>query len=302
MGEFLSNLFNQNPSSFYFLIAFSILWGGGLIWVAVFIIRYLLKKKKAKKILYTLHYQPVNNDVKALETIKNILLATVCEKFAERVETNPRKKLLDIRLKGKKIHIAYNIPKSEYIKLPRAVGIRERIQVIGRKMTLKNIIYRTGDFYSFYATTVDTDIIRAYKPRRRIESVSGWLLCFSAATGFASNIVINRKFTGYRKMFMNFTLKIGNVQATQLPNLLPEFTDTFDINILQKNQNEINLSKKLQKIILEFKDFIPEQIKLYLAPQGVWIRGEIAITPLEMKNITILCKQLCSIQNTQKHQ
>ena len=288
MEEFLSNL-HQNPELFYFLIIFAILWIGGIFWGIIVVIRHLSKKRNTIKILRSFQYEPIGNNPKELDKIKDISLQTVCKRFGERVESNPQSQRLVALIKNKKIRINYKIPKTEYRKLARTMGVREQIQIIGRKFTINKILYKSN---SFYAHTIDAEIIRAYKPRRQIRSITGWILCFSSPTNFPCEIIVNRKFTGYKKMFISMAYKITNVHPTQIQGLMANFSREFDVNIGKMLQKNISLSEEIQNLLLRFKDFIPQEVKLFFSPNGVWISSEISIDATQMKNIVKLCELL----------
>lgn len=293
MDEFLNNI-RQNPGMFYFLIIFAILWGGGMVWGIIFVIKSLGKRKKSLRALRSMGFERADRRPERIRKAAHLCLQTLGRYFARRVEPNPRKELFQVAADNKKIRLIYNIPKNEYRSLPRATGIRESIQITGRKFTLSRILFQSAGGGAFYAETNDTETLRAFKPRKRVHSTIGWVLCFSAAAKYPSTIAIYRKFTGHQKIFMKLALNIAKVRPVALKGILPDFNDAFEVNRLEMSGSEPVLGEELQQTILAYKDFMPQATKLFLNPKGVWFTGEVWPNGRQMGQMVKLGEQLSS--------
>ncbi len=273
MDEFLNNI-RQNPAMLYFLVIFSVLWGGGMLWGIIVVIKSVGKRRTSLRALRSMGFEKAANRPELIRKIEPLCLQTLGRFFSKRVEPNPRKELFQVSSNNKKLFLVYNIPKNEYRSLPRATGVREIIQITGRKLTLSRILFRSAGREAFYAETNDTETIRAYKPRKRTKSIIGWVLCFSADEKFNTSIVIHRKFTGHRKFLMNLALNIAKVRPVVPKDILPEFSDAFEVNLPEPLGSKPVLGKQLQQIILAYKDFMPQGTKLFINQKGIWFTGE----------------------------
>ena len=253
MEEFLNNL-RQNHSMFYFLVIFAILWGGGMLWGLVFVIRQLGKKNKSVRVLRRLGFTQVSDKTGILLQVRDIAMKTLWHNFSFRVDEHPRKELLRTATNNGKISVTYEIPKQEYRKLPRATGLKEMIQIIKREMVLNKILFRPDGEGAFYAQTDDTETIRAFKPRTRIKSINGWVLCFAGKNAHASTFTIYKKFSGHRKFLMNMALKMAQIKPAAVEGLLPEFRKEFEVMSSDISNSQSPLGKEFQQLILKHKD------------------------------------------------
>ncbi len=292
MEEFLNNM-RQNPAMFYFLIIFLLLWGGGILWGIILVIKSLGKKSISFKYLKSKGFVEVKNNAGLLERVKDIVMKTFCRDFALRVDPNPREEFLSINSERGTVSIVYTLPEEEYRKLRRAVGVRETIQIVKRKLTLSRILLRYTGHEAFYAQTTDTETIRAYKPQRQVKSITGWVLCFPRKNRkFETTVTIYRKFTGYRKFLMDMAYQVAQIKPAQRQGILPEFSEEFEILSQMTQDSSPLLDERLQRIILEHKKYIPEGVKLFINEEGVWTTGEEAVTKEQMKSIVALCEEL----------
>ena len=291
MDEFICNL-QKNPSMFYFLVIFAVLWGGGMLWGVLFVIRSLGKRKRAIKALRSAGFEKADGNTEYIRKTADLCLKTIAKQFTKRVDSEPRRELFKIANDQKRIQLSYKIPRKEYRDLPRAVGFQEQIQIIGRTFTLSRILFRASGRSAFYAETNDSETIRAFKPRKRTNSTIGWVLCISSNTSCISTIVVFRKFTGHRKLLLNLALNIANVQAVQPKGILPEFGDAFELNLLDVSGEEPVLEEWMQRIILDYRDALAEGTKIFISPKGIWLSGEVWPDGKQMKAMVNLCDQL----------
>ncbi len=291
MEEFLTRI-KQDSVMFYFVIIFSVLWLGGMIWGAALIIRSIGKSRQAFRFLKSIHFEDITKRRDRLERVKEICRKTLCRSFAREVETKPRDELLQISTDDKKIKFKYSIPESEYEQLALGTGIKQKIQVVSRELTLSNIVYRYADSEAFFACTNDIKRIRSYRPQTSVRSESGWILCFPLRAGIFDSISIYKKFTGSRGFMMNFAMKIAQVKLPDLEGLLPEFEKDFGISSGNIPESKSILDEKFQRIILRYKDFIPEGIKIFLDKEGIWLTGTIWLNKREMQQMILLCEEL----------
>ncbi|GEM_PF-4025938 len=98
-------------------------------------------------------------------------------------------------------------------------------------------------------------------------------------------MIIRRKFSGYRKMFMNFALQIGHIQPVAIEGLLPEFAAEFEVMFSDTGEAGQVLNANVQQMIVRFKDSLQEGFKIYLDPQGVWLTGEVWPNGSQMKQL-----------------
>lgn len=291
MEEFLNNL-RQNPSQFYFLVIFAILWGGGVLWGLVVVIRGLGKKNKTVKSLKRLGFTQVNSKTGMMLQIEDIAKKTLWHDFSSRVDEHPRKEFLKTEIDNGRISITYEIPEREYRKLHRATGLKEMIQIIKRKMVLSKILFRPDDGGEFYAQTNDTETIRAFKPRSRIKSTTGWVLCLAVKNAHASTFAIYRKFCGHRKFLMNMALRMAHIRPASLEGLLPEFSEEFEVTSADISGSQPLLSKQLQRLIIKHKDYMPQGLKLFLNSEGIWMTGEEWLNKKEAEQMLKLSHEL----------
>lgn len=294
MEEILNNL-RQNPSSFYFLIIFALLWGGGILWGIVFVIRQLGKRNRSISGLKHLGFSLCNTKMEIMHQIKDISMKTLWHDFSSRVDEHPRRELIRTAINNGKISITYEIPKQEYRTLSRATGLKEQIQVVKRQMILSKILFRPGGGGAFYAQTNDTETIRAFKPRTRVRSTTGWALCFADRNAHVSTFTVYRKFSGHRKFLMNMALRLMQIRPMDIKGLLPEFREEFDVMSADKPSLQSPLSKQLQQLILKYKAYIPEGIKLLVNREGVWMTGEEWLNREQMEQVVKLCNELLQI-------
>jgi len=291
MEEFLNNL-RQNSSLFYFLIIFCVLWGGGMLWGVVVVIKYLRKKTECVGSLKRLGFVRADDNRGIMLQVRDISMKTIWRDFSSRVDEHPRKDLLKTAIIKGKISITYEIPKQKYRKLPRAVGLKGMIQIIKREMVLSKILFRTTVGEAFYARTNDTETIRAYKPRRRVRSIVGWVLCFPGKTAYASTFSIRRKFTGHKKLLMRMAFKMAQVKPAGIEGLLPEFTEEFEVMSADIPNSRSLVGKQFQRVVLKYKDYMPEGVKLNLNDEGIWMTGEEWLNKKQAEQMVKLCDQL----------
>ncbi len=291
MESFLAHL-RQNTFAFYFLIIFSVLWGGGMLWGLVFLIRHLRRKTRAIKALQSMGFTPVTNNSGQLERITAIALGSVYRNFANRVDTDPQPNLLKTTQGKNLIRIEYTTKEAPR-DLHRATGMKEEIQIIKRVIKLKKILNRPGaTLEPFYANTTDSETIRAYQPKQRIQSTSGWVLCFPTNTQYTSTMTIHRKFTSSSGILMNLALAIAKVTPAATGGLIPEFEKEFDLAINQIPDEVSPLSESVQRKILKLGKNLKEEYKLVLDPKGVWISGTVWPKGKEVNELVSLCETL----------
>ncbi len=290
MDAFLHQL-RQNTASFYFLIIFAILWGGGMLWGIIFIFRSLGKRKRALKALREMHFESVSNNFGALEAIKEMCLKSAYRTFAKTVDAVSVRDAVRTSIRKNKILIDYTT-QSEQRDFSMNIGLKEPIQIIRRKLVLSNLLLRPNGAPSFYAETSDTKTIRAYKPRKRIQSTTGWILCFPANMQLNSTIIVQPRFSGSAKFLMNVALKIAHLRPVSARCLLPEFESEFETMVANFQDEEPSLDTDIQVKILQFKDAFREGFQLHLDPAGVWITGSTWPDGENMKMLAILCGEL----------
>lgn len=291
MEEFLDNI-RQNPSLFYFLIAFALLWGGGMIWGAVVVVKSLGKRRQTVNSLKSNGFVQADNDLALIQQIKDALRKTWGEHFAERVEPNPRNERLTVETEHDRITFTYEIPKQEYRELSRATGAKERIQVVKRECVLSNFLFRRSASPVFYAQTKDTTTIRAFQPRTKVQTVGGWLLCVPAATGFDSTVTVYKKFTGHRAFLMNMAFQLAHVKPVTREGLLPDFERMFEVASTEPSSSRSVLEEEIQLRILKYEEYLPEGVKLSFNRDGVWLTGEEWLDKKRMNHLVALCEEL----------
>ncbi len=290
MDEFLNNL-RQNPSSLYLLIAFVLLWGAGMLWGVVVVIKHLRKKNKSVNRLKQMGFIEID-DPGAILQVRNIAINTLWQNFSFRVDEQPRRELLKIAHNTKELSVTYEIPRDEYRRLPRATGLKEMIQIVNRKMVLSKILFRSGKRKAFYAKTKDTETIRAFKPRTRIKSTIGWAICFAGKNDCKYTCTIHRKFTGHKKFLMDMALRMAQLKPVPVNGMLAEFDEEFDIKFSHLPDSQCMLEGKYQRIILKYKEYIPEGLKLSINNEGVWITGEEWLDKEQTVQMIKLCDEL----------
>ena len=85
MEEFYSNIQND-PFSFYFLVVFALLWGGGVIWGVVFVIRSLGKKRRSFNYFLSAGFTKVGNNRALLKKVKAACAQSIAEDFFSHVD------------------------------------------------------------------------------------------------------------------------------------------------------------------------------------------------------------------------
>lgn len=294
MESFLEHL-RQNTFAFYFLIIFSALWGGGMLWGLVFLIQHLRRKTRAIKALHTMGFTPVMNHSGQLERITAMAMGSVYRNFANRVDTDPQPNLLKATQGKHFIRIEYTT-KEAHRDLHRATGMKEEIQIIKRVVKLKKVLNHPGaNPEPFYANTTDSETIRAFKPRQRIQSTSGWVLCFPTNTQYTSTMTIHRKFTGSSRMLMNLAFAITKVKPAFIDGLLPEFEKEFDLSQNQTPDETSFLSESVQREILRLGKGLKEEYNLVLDPRGVWLSGTVWPKGKEVNGLVSLCETLINL-------
>ena len=293
MEEFWANL-RQNPFTFYFVIIFSVLWLGGILWAAILIIKSISKSKRFIETLKTLHFEKIGNRRDRIERVKDICERTLCRNFGKEVEQNPRDELLRVTTDDEKIIFRYAIPENEYRKLSGNIGLKQEIQVVSRELILSNILYRYADSEAFLAQTSDTRVIRSYRPSTHTKNFTGWVLCFPKRIGVSAFVSIHKKFTGSRRYLMNFAYMMAQVKLPEVHNLLPEFSDEFAISSADASAN-VTLDENVQRAILEYKNFIPEGMKIFLDKEGVWLTGDIWLDGKATEQMIHLCQRLLEV-------
>lgn len=290
MEEFLNNL-RQDPPLFYFLIIFALIWGGGMLWGVITVIRHLGKKTESVSSLKRLGFTPVKNNMGIMLQIKDILMKTLWHDFSLRVDEHPRQEFLKTAINNGKISITYEIPRQEYHKLPRATGIKEKIQVIKREMVLNNILYKTIDGSAFYAQTKDTEKIRSYKPRTRVQCTTGWVICL-AGRNIHPQFTIYKKFTGHRKLLMNMAFKMAQIKPAGREGLLPEFNEEFEVLSANIPNSQPILGKNLQRQIIKYKKHMIEGLKLFVNSEGIWMTSEEWLNKRQTEQMVSLCGEI----------
>lgn len=291
MEEFLNNL-RQNTSLFYFVVIFAILWGGGMLWGLVFVIKQLGKKNKSVKVLRNLGFTQFKGEPGMMHQVRDIAMKTLWRNFSSLVDEHPREELLRTEINKTTISITYEIPKQEYQTLPRATGLKEMIQVIKRKMVLSKILFKPDGEGAFYAQTNDTETIRAFKPRTRIKSSNGWVLCFASKNAHAPTFTIYKKFSGHRKFLMDMAFKMAQIRPAGVEGLLPEFSEEFEVMSTDIPNRQIPLGEELQRLILKYKDSMPQGLKLFVNSEGIWMSGEEWLDKKQTEGMIKLCDEL----------
>ncbi|HDM76993.1 MAG TPA: hypothetical protein ENG51_11050 [Deltaproteobacteria bacterium] len=284
-------------SKYYFLIAFLILWGGGMLWGIVLIINHLRKSKKALQVLKAMQFEPLSNNPGIAERIKDIVVNTVCKNFTTQMDALRGNSESSISAKNIVLKFEYNSEAGRH-NLPRPIGFRERIQLISRTFTLKKIYYKAnGSVESFYAETVDAETVRHFRNRREKRSNSGWILCVSGNTGYSGRLTIHPKFSGSAKVLMTLAYKIADIEPISAQGLLPEFEEYFGVKVESLDREVHSLDEKSQLKILPLKDSFLQDTKLVLDPRGVWLLGSSWPDPDKFKSLVLLCYALVHVNN-----
>ena len=89
-------------------------------------------------------FEAVGGRRERLARIKSLALDTLCSGLAASADPHPRNELLRVDARGGAIRFAYRLPEAEHRRLPRAPGLRERVQIAARELVLTRILYRPG--------------------------------------------------------------------------------------------------------------------------------------------------------------
>ncbi len=291
MGSFFHHLTNLEPK-FYFLIVFLVLWGAGILWAVLFVLSHLSKKIKARGVLAKMQFEPTRNNPLLLEKVKEAALNTVYRNLAGTVDEFPANDGIKTIIKKGRIRIEYNTRAPEQ-NLPRPIGLKERIQVVARSVTLKTIYYKKDeDREAFYAETVDSKTTRRFRNRKERTSISGWIVCLPADTRYSTTFTVHPRYRGATKVLMNLAFRIAHVSPVRPAGLLPEFSESFDVQISDFDGEVPSLDEESQTKILSFSDSFCEDTNLTLAPNGVWLSGSTWPGPENFTNLITLCFSL----------
>ncbi len=292
MEELLANI-RHNPFLLWFLVAFVVLWGGGMVWCGVLVVRSLGKRRSALRALRSAGFEKVSGGPRERrEQIKNLALNTLCSRLAASVDPHPRNELLRISEEGGTIRFSYHLPEDEHRPLSRAVGLRERVQIVGRDLVLKRILHRPEGGGAFYAETKNTETVRAHRPAKRIRSTSGWALCFAGDTRCASTVTIHTRLTGHRGLLVGMAFKLAGIRPAPPEGLVPEFAAAFEVLVSGDPSAGAPLDEQVQRTILASGALVPEGLQLHINPHGVWLTAEEWPDGERMKRMVRLCDEL----------
>ena len=238
MESFLTEI-RQNTFAFYSLIVFCTIWGMGVLWGLIFVLRHLNKRSRIIKFLRMAYYEPVKNNSYFLENLKNSFNKKIYANLSRTVDKEPRADLLNTSIEknifGKQfIRIQYHT-KEEQKRLPTPVG-RERFQRLKRSVVINHLLYRSHEGnVSYYAEITDSrsdlywQIIQT-KSLKKIETKSfkEWILVIEQPGKFSSMITIRRKFTGLAKSLIDTATSLSGMRRHPdyqpgMNGLLPDF-------------------------------------------------------------------------------
>lgn len=286
MASFFHHVLNLEPR-YYFLVGFLVLWGAGMLWAVLFVFFHVMKKAKAGKALKSMKFEPARDNPVYLERVKENALNTVYRDFLF-----PCNGSIKTTVKKGKIRISCSAetPRED---LPRPIGLKERVQIVGRSVTLRKIYYRKyGDMEAFYAQIVDSKTTRRFRNRRDHSSYHGWILCVCCNTGYSSTFTVHPKFHGTAKILRGLAFKIAHVNPVCPAGLLPAFSRHFDMGISGFDGGIPSLDEDSQNKILSFKESFCEDTRLTLDPAGVWLSRTVWPEPGEFTRLATLCYSL----------
>jgi len=310
MESFLTEI-RQNTFAFYFLIVFGAIWGLGVLWGIIFVLRHLNKRSRVIKFLRTARYAPVKNDSYLLERLSSSFNEKIYANLSRTVDKDPRADLLKASIEkdilGKQfIHIEYHT-KEEPKRMPTPLG-RERFQRLKRSVVIKRLLYRSsGDNVSYYAEITDSrsdlywQLIRT-KSLQKIKSKSfkEWIIVIEKPGKFSSTITISRKFTGSAKFLIDTAISLSGMHHPEsqpsLDGLLPDFQNMFTIGMNNSENRKRYLSEDIQRKIMASQECFEGDITLVIGPYGGWIKGSKWLKLSNLKCLLLLCQELLGIR------
>ncbi len=290
METALGNI-RQNPFLLWFLVAFVVLWGGGMVWCGVLVARSLGKRRSARRALRSMGFDNTGGRRERLEQVKGVALDTLCRGLAAKVDPYPRSERLHVEVRADTVRFSYHLPEAEHRRLPRAVGVREAVQVVGRDLVLRRILFEP-ESGAFYAETTDTETVRAQKPARRTRSATGWVLCFAGQTGCLSTVTVYKRLTGHRGLLVDLAFKVAGIRPAAPEGLLPEFANTFETLVSDVSPAGQPVDEHVQRTILACESGLSEGLQLHINPAGVWATAEEWQDEERMRQVAGLCETL----------
>lgn len=73
---------------------------------------------------------------------------------------------------------------------------------------------------------------------------------------------------------MNIAFRMAHIRPASVRGLLPEFNEEFEVMSADIPNSQPLLGKQLQRVILKYKDYMPQGLKLLLNSEGIWMTGE----------------------------
>ncbi len=279
-------------TKYYLLIAFLVLWGGGMLWGFFVVINHLRKKNRVRKVLNEVGFRPISGNLAICERVKEIALRTVCRDLWDGSVTGEANSTLNVDVKDNSIKIEQSLQPDDSV-LPRPIGFKEKIRLLSRAFVLKKIQYSSdNNIEAFYAETLDTEIIKFFRNRKEKRSSGGWVLCVSGKTKYPVKMIVRPKFTGSAKLLVNLAHKIADVKPVSAGGLLPKFVEAFEVSVGCFDGELPKIDTDTQLKILDARDFFPQQTTLTLSPDGLWLSGSIWPDLDKFKKLVSFCYSL----------
>ena len=91
---------------------------------------------------------------------------------------------------------------------------------------------------------------------------------------------------------MDMAYKIAQIRPAGVNDLLPEFNETFEVMSKDIPGSMPLLGNDAQRLILEYKDYMPEGLKLSVNREGVWLSCEDWLDKEQAVQMVKLCDEL----------
>ncbi|RLC31251.1 MAG: hypothetical protein DRH32_04525 [Deltaproteobacteria bacterium] len=310
MESFFTEI-RQNTFAFYFLIVFGAIWGIGVLWGLIFVLRHLNKRSRIIKCLRMAYYEPVKNNSYLLEYLKNSFNKKIYANLSRTVDKEPRADLLKASIKknifgNQFIRIEYHT-KEEPKRLPTPVG-RERFQRLKRSVVINRFLYYSqGGNVSYYAEITDSrsdlywQLIQTKSFKKvKTKSYKEWIIVIEKPCKVSSKITIRRKPTGSAKFLIDTAVSLSGMphldSQPDIDGLLPDFQNVFTIVIDDSDDKKAHFSKNIQRKILASQECFENDIILVISPDGAWIKGSEWIQLSNLKCLLSLCHELLGIR------